>query len=135
MTGNAAVAGVTVEPNRNPQAPRSLDLLEWSRQQLKPELPGELLGSGESNSATSYGSGRSAAPGKYELHFLCEGPSKAELSVWTSDGAEVLAPVHVSCDADVFKATVQLATEGADIRVKPAAGPDCRYAFRLVPST
>lgn len=41
----------------------------------------------------------------------------------------------VSCDGDVFKATVQLATEGADIKVKPAAGPDCRYAFRLVPST
>lgn len=135
LTGDPAVAGVTVGPNHDPQAPRSLDLLKWSQQQLKPELPGELFGSGESNTATSYRSGALAAPGKYELHFLCEGPSTAELSVSTSDGSQALAPVQVSCDGEVFTATVQPATEGADVKVKPAAGPDCRYAFRLVPST
>lgn len=92
-------------------------------------------GTGGWHTGTSYGSGTLATPGTYELHVLCEGPSEAALSLSTSDGAEVLAPVQVSCDGDVFKATVQLATEGADIKVKPAAGPDCRYAFRLVPST
>lgn len=141
LTGNTGVAGVTVGPNhpvgpnRDPQASRSIDLLEWSRLQLKPELAGELFGSGESSTATGYRSGPLAAPGIYELHFLCEGPSAAELSVLTLNGTEVLAPVQVSCDGEVFKATVQLATEGADISVNPAAGPDIRYAFRLVPST
>ncbi|WP_457962209.1 hypothetical protein M1E17_11540 [Arthrobacter sp. D1-29] len=132
---DAAVAGVTVGPNGDPQGPRSLDLLKWSLQQLKPELPGEIFGAGESNTDVSYGSGRSAAQGTYELHFLCEGPSEAELSVSASDGAEVFGPVQVSCDGGVYKATVQLATQGADVKVTPAAGPDVRYAFRLVPST
>lgn len=133
LAGQAAVAGVTVGPNRDRQAARSADLLAWSRQQLKPAIPGELFGSGESNTAASYGSGRSAAPGKYELHFLCQGPAEAELSVSTPDGTEVLAPVQVPCGAGVFRASVQLATEGAEVTVKPAAGPDCRYAYRLVP--
>lgn len=133
--GDSAVAGVTVGPNSNLEASRSKDLLEWSRQKLKPELPGEVFGAGESNTATGYGSGEPAAPGKYELHFLCEGPSAAELSVSAWDGAEVLAPMQVPCNGDVSRTTLQLATEGADVKVNPAAGPDIRYAYRLVPST
>lgn len=133
LLGTGAVAGVTLEPNRDQRASEMEDMMEWSRQQLKPRLPRELFGSTSSNSATSYG--MSAAPGNYELHFLCEGPSEAELSVSTSAGAEVLAPVQVSCNGNVFKASVQLATEGPDINVNPGAGPDGRYAFRLVPSS
>ncbi|MDR6508594.1 hypothetical protein [Arthrobacter oryzae] len=141
LTGNTAVAGVTVAPNHpvgpnhDLQASRSRDLLEWSVQQLKPELPGELSWSGESSTATGYRSGPLAASGKYELHLVCQGPSESELSVSDLAGAEVLAPVLVTCDGRVFKATVHLATEGADITMNPAAGPDFRYAFRLVPST
>jgi hypothetical protein len=133
LTGKAAVAGVALEPNRDQRASELEDMAEWSRQHLKPVLPGESFGSTSSNSATSYG--MSAEPGNYELHFLCEGPSDAELSVSTPAGAEVLAPVQVSCNEDVFKAPVQLATEGVDIRMNPAAGTDGRYAFKLVPST
>jgi hypothetical protein len=133
--GDAAVVGVTVGQNSNLDASRSKDLLEWSRQKLKPELPGEVFGAGESNTAISYGSGEPAAPGKYELHFFCEGPSAAELSVSAWDGANVLAPMEVPCNGDVSRTTLQLATEGADVKVDPAAGPDVRYAFRLVPST
>lgn len=133
LMGKAAVAGVTLEPNRDQRASEMEDMMEWSRQQLKPRLPGELFGSTSSNSATSYG--MSAEPGNYELHFLCEGPSDAEVSVSTSTGAEVLAPVQVYCNGDVFKAPVQLATEGADLKMNPDRGSDGRYAFRLVPST
>lgn len=133
LMGEAAVAGVTVEPNRDQRASEMEDMMEWSRQQLKPRLPGEVFGSTSSNAATSYG--MSPEPGNYELQFLCEGPSGAELSVSTSTGAEVLAPVQVTCNGDVFKATVQLATGGVDIKMNPAAGPDGRYAFRFVPST
>ncbi len=79
LLGKAAVAGVTLEPNRDQRASEMEDMMEWSRQQLKPSLPGEVFGSTSSNSATSYG--MSAEPGSYELHFLCEGPSEAGLSV------------------------------------------------------
>jgi hypothetical protein len=34
----------------------------------------------------------------------------------------------------VFKATVQLGTKGADLRMDPGSGPGGRYAFRLAPS-
>lgn len=131
--GGSAATGVTVQTNTDPRASELADMAEWSRQQLKPDLPGQLAGSTSSNTATGFG--LSAEPGKYELHFMCDGPAEAELSVSTSAGAEVLAPVQVSCNGDVFKAPVQLATKGAEFTMNPGSGPDGRYAFRLVPST
>jgi hypothetical protein len=110
------------------------DTAEWSSQQLKPDLPGQLAASTTSNTATSFGM-LSAEPGKYELQFKCEGPSEAELSVSTPAGAEVLAPVQVSCSGEVFNAPVELVTKGADINMTPVSGQGARYAFRLVPST
>jgi hypothetical protein len=132
-TGRPAAAGLTLGPNTDPQASALEDLSEWASQQLQPELPGELRGFTASDSPTGFGT--SAAPGAYELHFMCVGPSKAGLSVSTWAGAEVLAPVLVDCNGDIFKATVQLGTEGADLKMDPGSGPDARYAFRLVPST
>lgn len=105
---------------------------EWSSQQLQPRLPGQLAGSASSNTRT--GSGLSAKPGNYELHFICEGPSEAELSVSSWAGVEVLAPVQVPCEGSVFKAQVQLHTEGVDLTMNPGGGSEGRYAFRLVPS-
>ena len=129
-TGSPAAAGVTLEPNDDPRASALEDMGEWSSQQLKPDLPGQSVGYTSSNA----GYGMSAEPGNYELHFTCEGPLEAELSVSTWAGAEVLKPVQVPCNGDVFKAQVQLATEGADFRMNPATGTEGRYAFRLVPS-
>jgi hypothetical protein len=129
-TGAAAAAGVTVEPNDDPRASTLEDMREWSSQQLKPELPGQVAGYTDS----SVGSGLSAQPGNYELHFTCEGSAEAMLSVSTWAGAEVLAPVRVPCNGNVFKAHVRLATEGADFRMSPVGGTEGRYAFRLVPS-
>jgi hypothetical protein len=129
-TGSPAAAGVTLEPNDDPRASALEDMREWSSQQLKPDLPGQLAGSTSSNA----GYGLSAEPGNYELHFTCEGPSEAVLSVSTWAGSEVLAPVRVPCNGNVFKAPVQLATEGADFRMNPGSGTEGRYAFRLVPS-
>lgn len=128
-TGSPAAAGVTLEPNDDARASALQDMHEWSNQQLKPDLPGQLGGSTDSNS----GFGMSAQPGAYELHFVCEGPSEVDLSVATWAGAEVLAPVRVPCSGDVFKAKVRLATEGADFRMNPVSGTEGRYAFRLVP--
>ncbi|TAP44862.1 hypothetical protein [Arthrobacter sp. S39] len=108
------------------------DMREWSSQQLQPRLPGQLAGSASSN--TTIGSGLSAKPGNYELHFICDGPSEAELSVSSWAGVEVLAPVQVPCEGSVFKAQVQLDTEGVDLSMNPGNGPQGRYAFRLVPS-
>jgi hypothetical protein len=129
-TGKAAAAGVTVEPNDDPRASTLEDMREWSSQQLKPDLPGQLAAYADS----SVGSGLLAQPGNYELHFTCEGPPEAMLSVSTWAGAEVLAPVRVPCNGNVFKAHVRLATEGADFRMNPVSGTEGRYAFRLVPS-
>lgn len=131
-TGRPAASGVTVQANTDPRASALEDLAEWSSQQLKPDLPRQLAGS--TTSSTSTGFGLSAEPGNYELHFICEGPPHAELSVSTYAGAEVLAPTQVSCTGDVFKAPVQLGTKGADLSMNPESGPDGRYAFRLVPS-
>jgi hypothetical protein len=131
-TGKPAAAGVALKPNSDPRASELEDMREWASQTLKPALPGES--SGYTSSNTSTGFGMSAGPGRYELQFLCEGPAEAELSVFTWAGAEVLAPVRVACTGSIFKATVQLATEGADFKMTPGSGPDARYAFRLVPS-
>ena len=131
-TGRPAATGVTVQTNTEPRASELEDMREWASQQLKPDLPGQLAGSASSDTATSIG--MSAEPGNYELHFICEGPSEAELSVSTSARTEVLAAVPVSCNGDVFKAPVQLDTEGVDFTMNPGSGSDGRYAFRLVPS-
>lgn len=129
-TGSPAAAGVTLEPNDDPRASELEDLREWSSRQLKPDLPGQVAGSASASS--SYG--MSAEPGNYELHFLCEGPSEVELSVSTWAGAVVLAPVRIPCDGRIFKAKVQLASEGVGFAMNPGSGATGRYAFRLVPS-
>jgi hypothetical protein len=132
-TGRPAATGVTVQPNTEPRASELQDMMEWSLQQLKPDLPGQLAGSASSYTATSSGF-MSAEPCNYEVHFICEGPPEAQLSVSTSAGAEVLAPVQVPCNGDIFKAPVELATQGADLHMDPGNGAEGRYAFRLVPS-
>ncbi|MDP9224992.1 MAG: hypothetical protein M3P18_14330, partial [Actinomycetota bacterium] len=131
-TGKPAAAGFTVEPSTDARASELEDMREWASQKLKPALPHELFGYTSSKTSTSFGT--SAEPGIYELHLLCEGPAEAELSVSTWAGAEVLAPVQISCSGDVFEATVKLGTEGADFTMNPASGPESRFAFRLVPS-
>ena len=127
-----AAAGVTIQPNTDPRASELEDMAEWSAQQLQPEIPGQSAGSTGSNSATSFG--MSAEPGKYEMHFICEGPPEVQFSVSSWAGAEVLAPVRAFCNGDVFKAFVELPTKGADFNMTPSNGAEGRYAFRLVPS-
>jgi hypothetical protein len=131
-TGRPAAAGVTLKPNSDPRASELEDMREWASQQLKPSLPNERFGSASSD--TSIGFALEAKPGRYELHFLCSGPSQAELSVSTWAGGSVLGPVQVHCNGDVFKAPVQLGSAGADFEMNPGSGPEGRYAFRLVPS-
>ena len=131
-SGRPAAAGLTLGPNTDPQMSALEDLGEWASQQLKSELPGEVRGFTASDSPTGFGT--SAEPGTYEWHFIRDGPPRAGLSVSTWAGAEVLAPVQVDCNGGTFKATVQLATEGADFKMDPGSGPAARYAFRLVPS-
>jgi hypothetical protein len=75
-----------------------------------------------------------AEPGEYELHFVCTGPTFAELSVSTSAGAEVLAPVRVPCDGQPVKTPMLLPTQGADFTMSPDDGVDGRFAYRLVPT-
>lgn len=75
-----------------------------------------------------------AEPGPYELHFVCEGLPGAELSAATWAGAEVLAPVQVPCNGQVFKAPVLLPTEGVDLTMSPGGSLDARFAYRLVPT-
>lgn len=134
-TDTAAAAGLTLKPNTDPQASALEDMAEWASQQLKPVLPGELDGYTASDSPTRFGT--SAKPGAYGLHFTCEGPAGAEFSLVSWSGAEVLAPVQVHCDGDIFKTTVRLGagTEGVDFKMSPGDGRETRYAFRLVPST
>ncbi|MHA7296393.1 hypothetical protein [Pseudarthrobacter sp. MDT3-1] len=85
--------------------------------------------------AGSSSQGATAQPGKYKLHFLCEGPADVELSLASWAGAAVLEPVRVACDGGVFAAQVKLDTDGADFTMNPGSGPDGRYAFRLVPAS
>jgi hypothetical protein len=123
---------LTEGPTSDPRASELNDLRDWASQALKPALPGEKAGAGSSSSI--FTQGVSATPGSYELHFLCEGPSEVELSIATWRGVAVLEPVKLPCDGTVFKAPVQLATEGADIKAVPDTGHEGRYAYRLVPS-
>lgn len=76
--------------------------------------------------------------GTYELQFLCEGPSGTELSVASWSGVEVVAPVQVHCNGNIFKTTVQLeaGADRVDFKMNPGSGgSETRYAFRLVPPT
>ncbi|MFP5311365.1 MAG: hypothetical protein ACLGH7_02985, partial [Actinomycetes bacterium] len=116
----------------DPRASALEDMSEWAAQQLQPAIPGQLAGSAGSNSATGFG--MSAEPGSYEVHFTCEGAPEAQFSVSSWAGAEVLAPVGVPCNGDVFEASLELPTKGADFSMAPSNGAESRYAFRLVPS-
>lgn len=131
-TGRPAATGVKVETNADPRASEMADFGEWSSKQLRPHLPGELSGANRANTPTT--GTLMAEPGQYELHFVCEGPTAAELSVSTAAGTVVLAPVQVPCDGQVFRAPVLLPTEGADVRMSPAGGLDASYAYKLMPT-
>jgi hypothetical protein len=131
-TGRPSATGVKVQPNTDPRASEMADFGEWSRQQLQPHLPGELSGANRANTTTT--GTMSAEPGPYDLQFVCEGPPHAELSVSTTAGAEVLAPVQVPCDGQVFRAPVLLPTEGVSVTMSPGGGPDARFAYKLIPS-
>jgi hypothetical protein len=126
----AAAAGVIVQANSDPRAAELEDMSEWAAQQLQPRIPGQSAAATSSNTATSFG--MSAEPGKYEVHFICEGPPEAQFSMSSWAGAEVLAPVPVPCDGEVFKASVELSTKGTDFNMVPSNGAEGRYAFRLV---
>jgi hypothetical protein len=130
--GKPSATGVKVQTNPDRRASELEDLSEWSAEQLQPRLPGELRGTSGGNT-TSTGT-LMAEPGEYELHFVCTGPSFAELSVSTSAGAEVLAPVRVPCDGQAVITPMQLPTEGADLTMSPDDGVHGRFAYRLVPA-
>lgn len=127
-----AAAGVTLQPNTDPRASELQDMSEWSAQQLQPRLPGEFAGSAASRSTT--GHGVSADAGSYEVQFLCEGAPEAELTVSSWAGAQILAPVLVPCNGEVFTSRVELQTNGADFTMAPSAEVKTRYAFKLVPT-
>jgi hypothetical protein len=131
-TGRPAATGVKVQTNPDQRLSDSADFSEWSSKQLQPHLPGELGGTTMANTTTT--GTLMAEPGQYELRLVCEGPPGAELSVSTTAGVEVLAPVQVACDGQVFRAPVLLPTEGADLRMSPAGGLDARFAYKLVPT-
>lgn len=131
-TGRPAATGVKVQTNPDPRWSEMEDFGEWSRQQMQPHLPGEL--SGANRSDTPAIGTLMAEPGQYELRFVCDGSAGAELSVSTAAGAEVLAPVQVACDGQVFTAPLVLPTEGADVRMSPDGGVDGRFAYKLVPA-
>ncbi|WP_457965960.1 hypothetical protein M1E17_05385 [Arthrobacter sp. D1-29] len=132
-SGKPAAAGVTVQPNTDTRASELEDLKEWSAQQLQPEIPGQRAGSTLSDTVISYGM-TSLDPGRYELHFVCEGPPQVQFSMSRPLGAEVLAPVRVPCNGDVFKTSVELVSQDADFRIDSGDRTVGRYAFRLVPS-
>ncbi|MDF2050843.1 hypothetical protein [Arthrobacter sp. Cr_A7] len=121
-----------VQTNPYPTASELEDLAAWSAGQLQPRIPGELRGT-NGGKTTSTGT-LMAEPGEYELHFVCIGPTFAELSVSTSAGAEVLAPVRVPCDGQALKTPLLLPTQGADFTMSPDDGVDGRFAYRLVPT-
>ncbi|PTT61406.1 hypothetical protein DBR22_19015 [Arthrobacter sp. HMWF013] len=131
-TGRPSATGVKVRPNTDRRASELEDFSEWSATQLLPYVPGESRGATSANS-TAAGS-LQAEPGQYELHFVCSGPPGAALSAASWAGAEVLAPVQVICDGQVFTTTLLLPTEGVDLTMSPGGGPDGRFAYKLVPA-
>jgi hypothetical protein len=131
-TGKPSATGVKVQPNTDSRASELEDFSDWSGQQLQPYAPGESRGATSAN-ATTTGS-LQAEPGQYELHFVCSGPPGAELSAASWAGAEVLTPVQIICDGQVFKTTLVLPTEGVDLTMSPGGGLDGRFAYKLVPA-
>jgi hypothetical protein len=131
-SGKPAATGVKVQTNPDRRASELEDLSEWSAQQLQPRLPGELRGTSSGNTTST--ATLMAAPGQYELQFVCDWLPGAELSVSTAAGVEVLAPVQVPCTGTMFKAPVLLPTEGADLTMIPDGGLEGRFAYRLVPT-
>ena len=131
-TGRPAATGVKVQNNPDPRWSELEDFSEWSGKQLQPHVPGESRGAGRASTATSQS--LQAQPGRYELHFVCDGPPGTELAMATWAGAEVLAPTQVPCDGRVFSAPVVLPSEGADVSMSPGSGPEGRFAYKLVPT-
>lgn len=127
-----AAAGVMLELNTDPRASEFEDMSEWVARQLQPKLPGQLAGAASSSSPTSQG--LSAEPGSYEVQFLCDGAADVEFSVASWTGAEVLSPMSIPCNGNVFKAPVELRTRGAEFSMVPSSGTKTRYAFKLVPN-
>jgi hypothetical protein len=130
--GKPSATGVKLKTNPDRRASELADLSEWSAQQLQPQVPGELRGTSSANMTT--GGTLMAEPGQHELHFVCAGPTFAELSVSTSAGVEILAPVRVLCDGQAVKRPLLLPTQGADLTMTPFDGVDGRFAYRLVPA-
>jgi hypothetical protein len=129
-TGKPSATGVRIQPNPDPKLSELEDLSEWSAPLLQPPERGELRGTNIANSTT--GVTLMAEPGGYNLDFVCAGAAFAELSVATTAGAEVLAPVRVPCDGPT-RTPLSLPTKGADISFSPLERTDTRFAFRLVP--
>ncbi|BCW80913.1 hypothetical protein NicSoilC5_29320 [Arthrobacter sp. NicSoilC5] len=127
-------ATAAAQPGADPRASGVEDMRQWSQEQLQPRLPGEFAGSTSSNTTVSFGF-TGAEPGGYEVHFTCEGPVTAEVSLASQAGAEVLPPLQVPCDGNIFKTQVALAVRGVDFVMTPEGGAEGRYAFRLVPAS
>ncbi|MBT2596206.1 hypothetical protein [Arthrobacter sp. ISL-72] len=131
-TGRPSATGVKVEANTDRRASELEDLSDWSAKQLQPQVPGELRGASSGNTTTT--ATLLAEPGRYELQIVCAGTPWAELSVSTSAGAEVLAPVRVPCDGQPVKTPLLLPTQGADLTMSPSDGLEGSFAYRLVPA-
>ncbi|WP_142057850.1 hypothetical protein [Pseudarthrobacter sp. B4EP4b] len=119
-SGKPAATGVKVQTNPDRRASELEDLSEWSEEQLQPRLPGELRGTSSGNTTST--ATLMAAPGQYELQFVCDWLPGAQLSVSTAAGVEVLAPVQVPCTGTMFKAPVLLPTEGAGLTMIRTVG-------------
>jgi hypothetical protein len=131
-TGKPSATGVRIQPNPDPRLSELEDLSEWSGQLLQPPERGELRGTNIANGTTK--ATLMAEPGRYNLDFVCAGASFAQLSLATSAGAEVLAPVRVPCDGRPVRTPLSLPTKGADISFSPLERTDTRFTFRLVPA-
>lgn len=141
MEGSRApvpLTGRTEAPAPDPRASELEEMRNWSSQQLQPAVPGQFAGSTSSNTTVSFGFA-AAKPGNYDVQFICDGPAETQLSLASDAGAEVLAPVQVPCDGNVFTTQVAVATQGVEFIMtpggaSPGGGTDGRYAFRLIPA-
>ncbi|VXC50979.1 conserved hypothetical protein [Arthrobacter sp. 9AX] len=130
--GKPSATGVKVQTNPDRRASELEDLSEWSDQQLQTRIPGELRGTSGGNTTTT--GTLMAEPGQYDLDFVCSGPSFTELSISTSAGEEVLAPVRVPCDGQAVRSPLRLPGQGADLTMSPLDGVEGRFAYRLIPA-
>lgn len=131
-TGKPSATGVKIRANPDPRLSELEDLSAWSSQQLQPVVPGELRGTHEGNQPAT--ATLTAEPGQYELQIVCDGVPWTEVSLATTAGAEILAPVNIPCDGQVLKVPVVLPTKGADFRLNPGENLSARFAYRLVPA-